>query len=204
MITLRAGRSLASLQLVRAFFGWLCLAIGLIAAASLLGRGELKPDSALPVAADTGARLPAFILTGLDGAASDFRDYAGRGVVLNVWATWCAPCRAELPSLQRLSERLDPARFAVVAVSVDEDPDFVREYLRDLGLGLDVYIDKDRSVTRGLLGVVSLPQTLLVRDDGSLDRRVEGLTDWSLPENQELAQALWRSARSRRDTRRMP
>jgi len=121
---------------------------------------------------------PSFALLRLDGTHETMARYAGKVLVLNVWATWCAPCRREIPDLERLSRRLDPRRFAVVGVSVDDDPDFVGEYLRDVGATYENYIDGDRTVTRGRLGVVALPETLIFGPDGRVAFRHVGVRDW--------------------------
>jgi len=130
-----------------------------------------------------GAFLPGMRLQGLDGAAREFDDFRGKVVVINIWATWCAPCRAELPSLQRLEDQLDPDRFAVMGVSIDADRDFVREYLRDLKIRYANFHDPERWITERILGVRRYPQTLIVGQDGKLLRRVVGSREWDHPKN---------------------
>jgi len=129
-----------------------------------------------------GAFLPDMRLQGLDGDARNFADYRGRLAVINVWATWCAPCRAELPSLQRLREQLDPDRFVVLGISIDADRDFVGEFLRDLNIGYVNFLDPERRITEQVLGVRRYPQTLIVGPDGKLLRRVVGGREWDRPE----------------------
>jgi len=129
-----------------------------------------------------GAFLPDMRLHGLDGVTREFADYRGRLAVINVWATWCAPCRAELPSLQRLRDQLDPERFVVLGISIDADRDFVGEFLRDLDIGYVNFHDPDRRITEGLLGVRRYPQTLIVGRDGKLLRRIVGSREWDRPE----------------------
>lgn len=121
-------------------------------------------------------------LARLDGGTDLFRAYAGKTVVLNVWATWCPPCRAELPSLQAMQERLDGDRFAVVGLSIDKDADFVREFLRETGVDYPNYIDGDRAIAGRVLQVESYPQTLIVHADGSIVERIIGARQWEMPE----------------------
>ncbi len=140
----------------------------------------------------TVERLPDISLTQFDGAVSSLREkHPDKAIVLNVWATWCAPCRTELPSLQRLSDALDPERFIVVGLSVDEDTDYVREYLRDVGITFANYLAADPTATPLRLKVESFPQTLLARPDGTLERRVVGLRDWAAPDQRAMVQSLW-------------
>lgn len=138
------------------------------------------PDPVDPVS--LGERLPGMQLHRLDGAIQRFDAYRGKTTIVNIWATWCAPCRAELPSLQRLRDQLDPGRYAVIGISIDEDPDFVREYLRDLGVTYANYLDRTRGLTDGVLGVRSYPQTLFIGPDGRLLQRVVGSREWDHPD----------------------
>ena len=147
----------------------------------VLGRAEPAPshaDSDQPGAESSVAGLYSAGLESLEGGAANLAPFAGKTIVLNVWATWCPPCRAELPSLQRLTGRLDPARFAVVGLSIDEDPDYVREFLRETGVAYPNFLDRQRAVAGGLLQVDSYPQTLLIRADGSIGARIVGARDW--------------------------
>jgi thiol-disulfide isomerase/thioredoxin len=135
-----------------------------------------------PETANVTERLAGLPLTRLDGGVDRLALYSGKTLVLNVWATWCPPCREELPALQRLSERLDPNRFAVAGLSIDTDPDFVREYLRDVGVSYVNYIDVAKDVTGTVAGLESVPQTLVIGPDGTLRIRIEGFRDWDDPQ----------------------
>lgn len=117
-------------------------------------------------------------LTGVAGRIDGWGRYDGKLVVMNVWATWCAPCRAELASLQRLNQRLDSDLAVVIGVSIDKDAAFVREYLRDTGVTFENYIDPQQSITRDVLGVELVPYTLLIGPDGSIKDRITGFQDW--------------------------
>ena len=105
-------------------------ALLLIATLGLLACGE--PPA--PPGPRVGETFPALDLPALDGPPLNLGDYRGRVLVLNVWATWCAPCREEMPSLQRLSERFPSGRFAVVGLTVDEDTNLAREFLLKYGI----------------------------------------------------------------------
>ncbi len=125
-----------------------------------------------------GGAFPPLLLPHFDGGHTAFNAYRGKLVILNIWATWCAPCRAELPSLDRLAARLDPARFAVIGLSVDSEKDIAREFLRERDIHFRNYIDLDQQISRDILGVRVYPDTFLIGPQGKLLRRIVGERDW--------------------------
>lgn len=149
-----------------------------VLALSAAGAGCSQPATRNLV---TGEPFPDITLTRLDGTTGSLKAYRGKLVVLNVWATWCGPCRRELPSLEHLSKALDPARFAVVAMSVDTDPIPVREYLLDKGIHLTSYIDKGARIAEDVFGVRGFPDTFIIGPDGRLLAQVFGDRKWDDP-----------------------
>ncbi len=137
-----------------------------------------------------GARFPALQLTNLKGEPVSTAQFAGKVLVLNVWATWCAPCRRELPSLQRLSEQLDPQKFVVLGMSVDADDHVVREFLIERKVTFTNWQDADMRVARDMLGVRAYPSTYLVAADGIVRRIVGGAQPWDNAEWQTLIRSL--------------
>lgn len=120
-------------------------------------------------------------LSALDGTRVASADWRGRTVVLNVWASWCAPCRAEMASLEALSRAVDPAQVLVVGISVDDDRHLAREYLLREGFGfLNLFDDPQRPVQHDLR-VVALPTTLVLDADGAVRARVAGARNWTEP-----------------------
>lgn len=107
------------------------------------------------------------------------RIFKGRAVLLNLWATWCVPCREEMPSLDRLQARLDGPGFVVVPLSIDRQGAAVVEpFYRQLKLtALGVYIDQPGQAP-SLVGAVGIPTTLLIGVDGREIARVEGAAVW--------------------------
>ncbi len=128
-----------------------------------------------------GEPFPDVVLPGLDREDLAISQLRGKLVVLNVWATWCRPCRNELPSLQRLGEQLDPERFAVLGLSVDDDKHQPREYLIDRKIKLISYIDLQMEIARERLGVQGYPDTYLIGPDGKLLISIEGEREWDSP-----------------------
>ena len=138
-----------------------------------------------------GGAFPPLVLSGLDGSRLALDDYRGKLVILNIWATWCAPCRTELPSLDRLAAQLDERRFVVIGLSVDSDRDIAREYLLDQGIHLRSYIDPEQKISRDILGVRVYPDSLLISPGGKLLRRFVGARRWDEP---RMIQALRQAA----------
>jgi thiol-disulfide isomerase/thioredoxin len=151
--------------------------------------GEPKSEIAL------GGQVTGLLLTGTDGTTSDFAQYHGKTVILNIWATWCPPCRIELPSLVQLHRELDTDRFAVVGLSVDEDSIFLAEFIRQEGLSYDNYVDAPRRITQGRFGVFELPQTLLIDPQGRFVERITGIRDWADAEVRRKLEEIDRAGR---------
>ncbi len=123
-----------------------------------------------------------------DARIADFR---GRLLVLNVWATWCPPCRRELPGLVALQDRLSQDHLLVVTLSVDDDRELAREYLRQRELTLPAYIDQGQDIAQRLLGVRVFPDTFVISPEGVLLKRIAGEVDWR---REAIVEALRRAA----------
>lgn len=110
-------------------------------------------------------------------------DFRGRSVLFNIWATWCGPCREEMPSLDRLQAALGGEDFVVVPLSIDLDGlEGVREFYAELGLEqLGIYIDEFHMAVRAL-GVIGIPTTLLIDAQGREIARKAGPAEWDSPE----------------------
>lgn len=150
------------------------------------------PPSSPPAQVVAGARFPDLQLTDLKGERVSTAQFAGKVLVLNIWATWCAPCRKELPSLQRLSEQLDPQRFAVVGMSVDADDHVVREFLIERKVTFTNLHDADMRVARDVLGVRVYPATYLISADGVVQQVIGGAREWDSAEWQDTIRSFAR------------
>lgn len=117
------------------------------------------------------------------GAKRSLAAFRGKVVLLNVWATWCAPCRKEMPTLDRLQARLGGADFEVVALSIDRDgPAIVRRFLDETDVrALKLYIDTSTEAM-AKLAIVGVPTTLLIDREGREVARHAGIADWDRPE----------------------
>ncbi len=134
-----------------------------------------------------GNTAPPYAAITLEGDSVDLADFRGRPVLLNIWATWCGPCREEMPSIQRLYETFQAEGLAVIAVSVDAaPPGFYREnyeartvmtFLKAYGLGLPIWLDPAGRV-KEVFRTMGVPTTILMDRDGTVDNIVVGSVDW--------------------------
>ena len=118
---------------------------------------------------------PDFSLETLDGDTFHLSDYAGEVVVLNFWATWCAPCRIEIPDLIDLQEDLGDEGIQVVGISIDHDGrEIVQEFADEVGFNYPILLDEGE-VADKFGGVYALPTTIIIGPDGMIQRRISGL-----------------------------
>ncbi|WP_341702045.1 TlpA disulfide reductase family protein [Ferrovibrio sp.] len=118
-----------------------------------------------------------------DGSATNLSDFRGSTVLLNIWATWCPPCREEMPSLDSLQSRLGGKGFQVVALSIDRaGMPAVETFFRESGIRfLSPFLDSSGKVSRAL-GITGLPTTLLINTTGQEIGRLVGPAQWDAPE----------------------
>src|SRR6266542_1915631 len=169
---------------------WLAV-IAIVAGLGLGATALVKygPDSE-PVA--VGARAPDFQV--LDLATGDTvslrRHYKGTVTLVNIWATWCEPCKVEMPSMQRLYDSLGPRGFKIAAVSIDEgDPTDVRNFGQALHLTFDLLQDRSTAIQQAYQ-TTGVPESFLIDRDGRIVKRVIGAHDWSSPVNRALVERL--------------
>lgn len=137
--------------------------------------------------AEPGTRLPDATFADGQGEKASLADFSGRLVLVNLWATWCAPCVVELPMLAELAQRYDAADFAVVAISTGtETPEEIAAFLKQKEIGpLDVYVDANKEIRRKF-EYQGLPTSFLVAPDGALLGTLTGDAEWNAPEAAEL------------------
>jgi len=136
-------------------------------------------------------RPPAFTGRRADGSGLALHDLRGRVVLLTFWATWCAPCRTELPVFEALHREFGAEALAVVAVNAREGASEVREYAQALGLTFTLLLDPQGEIQRRY-GVVGLPTTFFIGRDGRAVARAIGPRDWATPQFRELVLTLVR------------
>ena len=132
---------------------------------------------------DQPRELPDVGFVDADGRAASLADFRGRVVLLNLWATWCVPCRREMPALERLQAKLGGAEFIVLPLSIDRGglPP-VKRFYEELGLeALGIFVDQSGAATRKL-ATTGVPTTLLIDRDGREIGRLIGAAEWDSPD----------------------
>jgi cytochrome c biogenesis protein CcmG, thiol:disulfide interchange protein DsbE len=116
--------------------------------------------------------------------------YAGTVTLVNVWATWCVPCRVEMPAMEKLYQSLAPRGFKIAAVSIDEGaPEDVQAFAQKLGLSFDILQDRSTKVQQ-TYQTTGVPESFLLNRDGIIVKRVIGAQDWSSDVNRALVERL--------------
>ena len=163
-----------------------------VVVAAWLSRGRIPPAVA-------GYPAPGFQVTDTGGNPVTFDDFAGKVVLLNVWATWCGPCREEMPSMQRLYDRFAGGDFEIAAISIDA-PRGTRDpsgnvggdpvaFARELSLTFPILLDPSGDIQR-VYQTSGVPESFLIGRDGVIYKKVAGSTAWDSEANVALVQRL--------------
>ena len=118
-------------------------------------------------------------------------DYKGQVIVLNVWATWCGPCKDELPSLQRLYSEYGPKGLKLVAVSIDDfvSEDSIRKFANNYGISFEVLHDSTHAIER-VYQTTGYPETFVIGPEGTIRKKWIGPDDWNSQGNRALIAQL--------------
>jgi thiol-disulfide isomerase/thioredoxin len=150
-----------------------------------------------PSAADTpgevpiGAHLPDATLQGLNGPPRHLNSFRGRPLLINVWASWCGPCKQEMASLERLAWR--EQSFAIIGISTDDYADKARSLLKGTNATISHFIDHDLQM-ENMLGASRLPLTVLVAADGRILQKIYGARQWDDADALRLIDETFRQA----------
>lgn len=129
-----------------------------------------------------GSVAPDFTLPDLKGRMVSLSDYKGKVIFLNFWATWCKPCREEMPSMEVIYNNLNGQNFEILAVSLDKDAGVAERFTRELGLTFPILHDK-RGRIKELYKTTGVPETFIIDQDGIIREKVIGPRDWRDPES---------------------
>ena len=149
----------------------------LLAAGPVLAQPAAVPGSSQVA---IGAPLREITMKGLSGPAQKLSEFRGRPLIINVWASWCGPCRAEMASLDRLARSKAGEQFTVIGISTDDHPEAARAFLRQNPTGFRHFID-NRLALENMLGADRLPLTVLVDAQGRVLSRTYGEQAWDSP-----------------------
>ena len=138
-----------------------------------------------------GSRAPEFQAVHLStGRPASLADYRGKVLLLNIWATWCPPCRVEMPSLERLQRKLAGTDFRLVSVSIDKDDStLVRKFAQELGLSFEILHDRPGAIQEAYQ-TTGVPESFVIDRDGRIVKKVIGPAEWDSPVNETLIRRL--------------
>jgi len=146
-------------------------------AAEDAGKGKSTSHEAVQEGVYEGKSAPDFTLPSLDGEQVKLSDFRGKVVLLNFWAPWCPPCRAEIPSLEQLYEKYRGRDFVLLAVAEDEERN-VRNFVQKSGMSFPVLVDSNGKVYNSYR-CRGVPTTLLIDREGVIVGRYLGMRDWT-------------------------
>ena len=142
--------------------------------------GGKKGGAAAPAAAAVeGAVAPDFSVKDLEGKEVRLSSLKGKVVMVNFWATWCPPCKEEIPSMMKLNKSMEGKPFQMLAISIDEGgKTAVDKYFKSSGNLLPAYLDTDGAISQGY-GITGVPETFILDRNGVIQKKVVGGMDWS-------------------------
>lgn len=170
---------------------WFLAAVLSLTATPLLAQQELPELSHEMTELPNPVEAPAFALEDMDGRKYSLSDLRGKVIMLNFWATWCPPCRREMPSLERLHQTMKDEDFQVIAINQFEDPDLVFAYTGQLSVfpTFPILFDRDSSVAE-TYRVKGLPTTFLIDKSGKIRYRAVGGREFDHPDVEAVIRAL--------------
>ena len=158
---------------------------------SISTAGDVTERSALQSTREVqeGEHLPNVYLRGLSGVSRELADFAGRPLIINVWASWCSPCRAEMASLERLAWMDDIGDVVIIGISTDDSRQRAEDYLSSISSTIPHFIDEDLRLEK-MLGATRIPLTVLVNRQGQVVKKVYGARAWDQPVSVQMVRHL--------------
>ncbi len=147
---------------------------------------DLQPAETMDVADHTAKTdaLPSFNMRNANGSAVNLNSFQGKKVMVNIWASWCPPCKREMPSIEKLYKSVDTSKVAFVLLSLDDSFDEALRYVSSRKLNLPVYYPAENLPL--LFNVQSIPNTFIFDESGKLVKHVEGADDFNTASYKEL------------------
>ena len=167
-----------------------CAVLAIVAAIAY-GASQYLRKELFPV--ELGSKAPDFTALTLDSIPRERRlaDYRGKVLMINVWATWCLPCRVEMPSIEALNKAYESKGLKIIAVSID-DPGTdatIRAFVKQYGLTFDVLHDAQGRISDDY-DITGYPETFIVGKDGVIRKKLMSATDWNSPDARALMDRL--------------
>src|SRR5450759_449606 len=148
-----------------------------------------------PAEVPLGGTLPDATLLGLNGPSSSLGSFRGKPLIINVWASWCGPCRQEMASLERLAWHDQARNFAIIGISTDDDAAQAAEMLKNINATISQFIDRDLQM-ENMLGASRLPLTVLIAADGRVVEKIYGARQWDSAESLRLIDAAFHKSQA--------
>ena len=143
-----------------------------------------------------GFPAPNFTFPDLNGQQVSLSDHRGKVVIVNIWATWCAPCGQEMPSMQKLYERFKGENLEILAVSIDSTGrEAVAPFMRTMNLTFPALLDSKEDI-RTLYGITGVPESFIIDKEGMVVQKIIGPIDWATPKAFQFFDDLINKARS--------
>ncbi len=153
-----------------------------VEAGSFSDFGVIRPEES--------RQAPIFSLKDMKGNVVSLEDFRGKVILLSFWATWCAPCKEEMPGMQKLFQHFQGDDFAMLAISIDKcDKMDLESFVEEMKVDFPILIDKDQTI-RNKYFINSLPTSYLIGRDGKFQGFVSGQRDWDSEEARELVLEL--------------
>ena len=144
---------------------------------SAFNKVELKPfEVEYPAEAFIA---PGFELPSLSGGKINIKDYRGKVVFINFWATWCATCKVEMPSMQKVYEQFKDQGMEMLTISVDKDPSLIQPFMDEYKLTFPVLLDPESEVAKKTYKTTGVPETFIVGKHGIIVHKAIGPRDWA-------------------------
>ena len=166
--------------------------VAVVVAGLAIGAGALVRFGPKIEGVEVGRRAPDYraarLATG--DSVSLHAESEGKVTLVNIWATWCIPCRAEMPAIEKLYQELGPKGLRVIAISIDEgDGQDVADFVKELGLTFDILQDKSGDIQR-VFQTTGVPESFLLDRNGVIVKKIIGEHPWSSPSNQRSVAGL--------------
>lgn len=134
---------------------------------------------------EEGSQAPAFTLPLMNGGEASLDDYKGKVVLLNIWATWCNPCREEMPYMEQLYQNMKGQPFEILAVSIDtRGSTDVEPFVKKLGLTFPILLDSDKKVNN-MYQATGVPETFIIDKKGIVRQHILGPVNWASSQTEE-------------------
>lgn len=157
----------------------------------IMGSGKAENDPSPKITGpEAGVMAPDFTFSDMNGKPVTLSQHRGKVVFLNIWATWCGPCRIEMPAMEKLYQKFKKKDFVILAISIDRQGEsVVRPFINELGISFPILLSPDGSIQKMFM-VNALPASFIINKSGLIVAEVIGARDWFGPKTIETFESL--------------